>query len=121
MLAEIGANGTCDFSASGLGKACVQDIVKSDGNAAILDMNAELGDALVKELGPSVRFFACDVSDTESIAAAVKGLAAWVKDTGKPLGGIIPAAGVGRPGLVSRRFNPWLHFLTDTPRFLTAI
>jgi hypothetical protein len=41
-----------------------------------------------------------DVTDTESIAAAVAGTAEWVSQTGKPLGGIIPAAGVGNPGLV---------------------
>ncbi|KAK4442465.1 3-hydroxyacyl-CoA dehydrogenase [Podospora aff. communis PSN243] len=93
--------------ASGLGRACVQDICKRGGYAAILDMNSELGDALVKELGASARFFQCDVSDTDSIAAAVKGLTAWVKETGKPLGGIIPAAGVGSPGLIlDKNLNP---------------
>lgn len=57
----------------------------------------------MKELGGESRakFFAVDVTDTESIAAAVKGTAEWVSKTGKPLGGIIPAAGVGNPGLVS--------------------
>jgi NAD(P)-dependent dehydrogenase (short-subunit alcohol dehydrogenase family) len=56
----------------------------------------------VKQLGgPSrARFFAVDVTDTESIATAVKGAAEWVHETGKPLGGIIPAAGVGNPALV---------------------
>lgn len=87
-------------SASGLGRACVLDICKAGGNAAILDMNEELGRALTQELGPSARFFACDVADTDSVAAAVKSAALWVSETGKPLGGIIPAAGVGRPGLV---------------------
>lgn len=89
-------------SASGLGRACVQDIVKAGGNAAILDMNEELGGALVKDLGSATHFIHCDVSNTDSIADAVKAIAAWVKKTGKPLGGVIPAAGVGRPGLVSR-------------------
>lgn len=92
------------FSASGLGKACVQDIVSSGGNAAVLDMNEDLGNAVVKELGSSVRFFQCDVSNTESVAAAVAGTVSWVKQSGKPLGGIIPAAGVGRPGLVRLLF-----------------
>jgi hypothetical protein len=79
----------------------VRDIVASGGNAAVLDMNEELGNALVKELGPAlVRFFVCDVADTDNIAAVVKATVDWVKQTGKPLGGIIPAAGVGRPGLV---------------------
>ncbi len=63
-------------------------------------MNEELGGALVKELGVSATFFPCDVADTESIATAVTKSVDWIKKTGKPLGGIIPAAGVGRPGLV---------------------
>jgi NAD(P)-dependent dehydrogenase (short-subunit alcohol dehydrogenase family) len=91
------------LSASGLGRACVLDICKRGGNAAVLDMNEEQGNLLVKELGSgndTTRFFPCDVSDTESIAAAVKGVSEWVKETRKPVGGIIPAAGVGRPGLV---------------------
>ncbi|KAK5657004.1 hypothetical protein OQA88_3527 [Cercophora sp. LCS_1] len=93
--------------ASGLGRACVQDIVANGGNAAILDMNEDLGNALVKELGSSTRFFQCDVSNTESIAAAVSGAVSWVKGSGKPFGGIIPAAGVGRPGLIlDRSLNP---------------
>lgn len=96
-------------SASGLGRACVRDIVANGGNAAILDMNEELGAALAKELGSSVKFFVCDVADTDSIASAVKATVEWVKETGKPLGGIIPAAGVGRPGLVCPRPTIPLH------------
>jgi NAD(P)-dependent dehydrogenase (short-subunit alcohol dehydrogenase family) len=96
----------------------VLDICKKGGYAAILDMNSELGDALVKELGASARFFQCDVSDTDSIAAAVKDLTAWTQEAGKPLGGIIPAAGVGRPGLVCL-FSPLQYRCTScipTPR-----
>jgi len=77
--------------------------VRAGGNAAVLDMNDETGAAVVNELGrTSVKFWHCDVSDTDSIAAAVAAVVAWVRDTGKPLGGIIPAAGVGSPGLVRR-------------------
>ena len=97
------------------------DICKRGGNAAVLDMNEEQGNLLVKELGSdTTRFFPCDVSDTESIAAAVKGVSKWVKQTGKPVGGIIPAAGVGRPGLVcniphSLTFlHPFLPFYLST-------
>ncbi|KAL2157176.1 hypothetical protein VTH06DRAFT_6397 [Thermothelomyces fergusii] len=87
--------------ASGLGRACVRDICAAGGNAAILDMNEELGSALAGELGPSsAKFLCCDVTDTSSIASAVESAVAWTKETGKPLGGIIPAAGVGNPGLI---------------------
>jgi len=90
----------------------VLDICKRGGNAAVLDMNEEQGNQLVKELGGSnntTRFFPCDVSDTESIAAAVRGVSEWVKQTGKPVGGIIPAAGVGRPGLVCKHTHTHIH------------
>lgn len=67
----------------------------------IFDMNEEAGASLASELGPSsAKFLRCDVSDTSSIASAVESAVAWIKETGKPLGGIIPAAGVGNPGLI---------------------
>ncbi|KAK3329106.1 hypothetical protein B0H66DRAFT_465607 [Apodospora peruviana] len=92
--------------ASGLGRACVRDICRLGGNVVILDMNEELGPALIKELGAgSAKFLVCDVSDTGSIASAVMPTVSWIKETGKPLGGIIPAAGVGRPGLILNKAN----------------
>lgn len=39
--------------------------------------------------------------DTESVAKAVQGAADWAKETGKALGGVIPAAGVSTPATVS--------------------
>jgi NAD(P)-dependent dehydrogenase (short-subunit alcohol dehydrogenase family) len=91
---------TRTFRAAGLGKACVEEICKHGGYAAILDMNEDLGNAVVKELGSSTKFWRCDVSDTESISAAVKGAIEWSQQTAKPIGGVIPAAGVGNPCLV---------------------
>ena len=64
-------------------------------------MNAESGSALVKELGPErTVFFQTDVSSSESIADAVKGTVEWVKKSGKPLGGVIAAAGVSTPAKI---------------------
>jgi 3-hydroxyacyl-CoA dehydrogenase / 3-hydroxy-2-methylbutyryl-CoA dehydrogenase len=51
-------------------------------------------------LGLSAKFFVCNVLKTESIEAAVRGTVEWVKETGKPLGGVVPAAGVGNPATV---------------------
>ena len=65
-------------------------------------MNDEDGEELAKALGEAGRFFKCNVLDTESVAAAVEGAASWAKETGKPLGGVIPAAGVSTPATVSR-------------------
>lgn len=50
--------------------------------------------------GGKTKFFATDVTDTENIAAAIKGTLEWVKETGREVGGVITAAGVGNPGKV---------------------
>lgn len=69
-------------------------------------MDEEGGEQLVKDLAPRARFFKCNVLETESIAAAVAGAAAWAKETGKALGGVIPAAGVANPGMVRLATQP---------------
>ncbi|KAF3057386.1 hypothetical protein GL218_06047 [Daldinia childiae] len=90
--------------ASGLGQACVEEICRNGGNAAVLDLNEENGNIVVNNLPSGTgKFFVCDVLDTESIAAAVKGIVEWAQQTGKPLGGVIPAAGVGNPATILDR------------------
>ncbi|KAM0258467.1 hypothetical protein ACHAQJ_003806 [Trichoderma viride] len=90
--------------ASGLGKSSAVEIIKAGGYVAILDLSdEEAGQAIEKELGPSAKFFHCNVIQTESIAKAVQGTVDWVKKTGKPLGGVIPAAGIGLPATVLNR------------------
>ncbi|OTB05087.1 hypothetical protein M426DRAFT_320138 [Hypoxylon sp. CI-4A] len=90
--------------ASGLGQACVEEICRNGGYVAVLDVNKENGDAVVKTLPDGkAKFFICDVLETDSIAAAVKGIVEWIQKTGKPLGGIIPAAGVGNPSTILDR------------------
>jgi 3-hydroxyacyl-CoA dehydrogenase/3-hydroxy-2-methylbutyryl-CoA dehydrogenase len=64
-------------------------------------MNEETAGEVVQLVGSKkARFFECNVLETESIAAAVKGSLAWVKETGKEVGGVIAAAGVGAPAKV---------------------
>lgn len=68
-------------------------------------MNEELAEELVKEIGGGkTKFFETNVLETESIEAAVKGTMAWVKETGKEVGGVIAAAGVSTPAKVSSLF-----------------
>ena len=76
------------------------DLHSKGGYLAVLDINEDNGNDFVKELKDRARFFQCDVSDTESVTAAVEGTANWVKETGKEIGGVIAAAGVGHPGKV---------------------
>ncbi len=72
-------------------------------------MNEEGGQALVNEVGSlQSKFFQVDVSDTESIAQAVKDTLAWVKETGKQIGGIVAAAGVSTPAkIIDRHGDPF--------------
>lgn len=69
----------------------------------MLDMNAENGEAFIKELGDNTRarFFEVDVSDTENVEKCVRAVVEWSKQTGKQIGGVVAAAGVGNPGKVS--------------------
>ncbi|KAF4611344.1 hypothetical protein G7Y89_g15670 [Cudoniella acicularis] len=95
--------------ASGLGRACVDDICNRGGYAAILDMNEELAVEAVKEIGGGkAKFFECNVLETGSISSAVKGALEWVKETGKEVGGVIAAAGVGNPAkILDRNLQPF--------------
>ena len=78
------------------------ELIKGGGNVAILDMNDD-GTEVAKELGSSARFFECDVLDGKSITAAVQGTVQWAKETSKPIGGVVPAAGVSTPATVRPR------------------
>ncbi|PNS17350.1 3-hydroxyacyl-CoA dehydrogenase type-2 [Sphaceloma murrayae] len=90
---------------SGLGLATAEDLYTHGGYLAILDLNKDAGDEAVKSLGNRAKFFECDVTDTENIATAIKGVADWVESTGKFIGGIVSAAGVGNPGKMLDRHN----------------
>ena len=70
----------------------------SGANVSILDMNAEMGEAIVSALGSSrAHSYETDVTSSDSIASAVEGTVAWTKETNVPIGGVICAAGVGIP------------------------
>lgn len=92
------------FRASGLGRACVDDICGGGGYAAILDMNEELASAAVEKWTGKAKFFEVNVLETGSVTKAVTGALAWVQATGKELGGVIAAAGVSNPAKVREVF-----------------
>jgi 3-hydroxyacyl-CoA dehydrogenase / 3-hydroxy-2-methylbutyryl-CoA dehydrogenase len=77
------------------------EICQAGGYAAVLDMNEELANEVVKEWPGKIKFFEVNVLETKSIAAAVKGALEWVEETGKEVGGVIAAAGVSTPAKVS--------------------
>lgn len=57
--------------ASGLGEACVRDLVAQGGKVAIFDLNSEAGAALAEELGPDAIFCEVDVTDEDSVVAGL--------------------------------------------------
>ncbi|KAK1828983.1 NAD(P)-binding protein [Podospora conica] len=85
---------------SGLGLATVLSILQHGGHAAILDLNPPSSTALPASSPNTTKFFECDVTSTTSITTAVAALTSWTATTGFPLGGIVPAAGIGLPGLI---------------------
>ena len=58
--------------ASGLGEAVVRGIVAQGGRAAILDIDEDRGARLARELGGAALFCKTDVSDEQSVSAAIK-------------------------------------------------
>ena len=85
---------------SGLGLATARDLHSAGAYVSLLDVNADAGAAAVKEMGDRARFFEVDVTETESITKAINGTVEWAQQTGKPIRGVIPAAGVGIPAKV---------------------
>ncbi len=59
--------------ASGLGLGAATRLVSRGGSVALLDLNEERGKQAALELGDPARFFKCDVSDPDDVAAAVAG------------------------------------------------
>ncbi len=58
--------------ASGLGAACVRLLTQSGAKAIIADMNPQTGEAFAKEMGDAARFVNTNVTDEESVQAAIK-------------------------------------------------
>lgn len=85
--------------ASGLGEATVRRLVAGGANVVIADLNEERGNALVAELGNSVRFAKTDVTDEASVDAAI----AVAKETFGGLHIAVNCAGVGTPAKILDR------------------
>jgi NAD(P)-dependent dehydrogenase (short-subunit alcohol dehydrogenase family) len=56
---------------SGLGAACAREFATAGANIILADINAETGEALAAELGEQVVFAKTDVTDEESVKAAL--------------------------------------------------
>jgi len=92
MLPAMDLNGTSAIvsgGASGLGEATVRALAAAGCTVVVADLNADRGKAIAGEIGGV--FAATDVSDEESVSAAVQAAAA----TGTPLRVVVNCAGIG--------------------------
>ena len=88
--------------ASGLGEACVRMLVAGGGKAAILDLQVERAEKLIAELGSNVVFANTDVTNDESVQAAVQ---RTLEAFGK-INVAINCAGVGDPAKMLSKKGP---------------
>ncbi|KAK4231691.1 hypothetical protein QBC38DRAFT_201677 [Podospora fimiseda] len=102
--------------ASGLGLSLAQTLLSAGANVAILDLppkdnpssSSSSSSSSSFETHPALStlpkdrhiFIPCDVTSTSAITTAVSHLQKWISSTNLPLGGIIPAAGIGLPSLI---------------------
>jgi NAD(P)-dependent dehydrogenase (short-subunit alcohol dehydrogenase family) len=88
--------------ASGLGEATARALVEAGASVTIADLNAEKGEALAGELGPSASFVAADVTDEAAVSAAVENAAG--ADGGLRIS--VCCAGIGWAERVAHRRGP---------------
>jgi 3-hydroxyacyl-CoA dehydrogenase/3-hydroxy-2-methylbutyryl-CoA dehydrogenase len=89
--------------ASGIGEACVREMIRMGGRAAILDLQEEKGEKVAESLGKGNAIFVkTDVTSDESVKAAVeKTIATFGK-----INVVINCAGIGGPCKVLSKEGP---------------
>ena len=88
--------------ASGLGRAAAETVLGAGGNAVLLDVNAEAGNAAAQALGPKAKFAQADVTSEDQVKAAVD----LAVSAFGGLHGVVNAAGIGPAAKVLGRNGP---------------
>jgi NAD(P)-dependent dehydrogenase (short-subunit alcohol dehydrogenase family) len=88
--------------ASGLGGAAARMLAGAGGNAVILDVNAEAGERMARELGDRATFVPTDVTREEDVKKAVAG----ARERFGGLQGVVNAAGIGTAEKVLGKGGP---------------
>lgn len=78
--------------ASGIGAATAQMVCARGGHVAVLDLNQNLGEALVRDLGSHARFVRTDVLDENSVRAAHQ----HAERELPPITGLVNCAGIAQ-------------------------
>jgi NAD(P)-dependent dehydrogenase (short-subunit alcohol dehydrogenase family) len=84
---------------SGLGAATARELAGAGGKVVLADVDAEHGEEVARELGDAARFFETDVTDEESVTAALDA-------AGGELHGVVNCAGIGWAERVVGREGP---------------
>jgi NAD(P)-dependent dehydrogenase (short-subunit alcohol dehydrogenase family) len=92
---------------SGLGAATARLLAKGGGHVVIADVNDEAGESISGEIGEEARFVHTDVTDDESVQAALKA----TREAFGGVHGLVNCAGVGPAKKVLGRKGP--HPLED--------
>jgi NAD(P)-dependent dehydrogenase (short-subunit alcohol dehydrogenase family) len=88
---------------SGLGAACARHFVSLGGNVILADVNVAVGSALAAELGAKARFAETDVTNENSVQAALQ----LAQDAFGGLHGAINCAGILHASRVVGRDGPY--------------
>jgi NAD(P)-dependent dehydrogenase (short-subunit alcohol dehydrogenase family) len=88
--------------ASGLGGATARMLAGAGGNVVILDVNAEAGERMARELGARAAFVPTDVAREEDVKKAV----ATARERFGGLQGVVNAAGIGTAEKVLGKSGP---------------
>lgn len=88
--------------ASGLGEACVRDLIKDGAKVGILDIQKSHGEKLLSEFGDAVRFYQADVGDENAVGQSIDRL---YEDFGA-VHITINCAGIGIPSKVLGKTVP---------------
>jgi len=88
--------------ASGLGRAAAEAVLAAGGNAVLLDVNAETGNAAAHTLGAKAKFAQADVTSEDQVKAAVD----LAVSAFGGLHGVVNAAGIGPAAKVLGRNGP---------------
>ncbi len=100
--------------ASGLGLATARMIVDNGGQAVLLDINAEAGEAAQQQLGSNALFVRTDVTSEESVQQAID----LAQNTFGNLRGALNCAGIGPAERVIGRNGP--HSLASFTKTITV-
>lgn len=88
--------------ASGLGEACVLNLIKGGARAAILDLDSARGEKLAARLRGKAIFVKTDVTSEEDVQSAIK----KTIDSFGGINTVINCAGVGEPGKMLSKKGP---------------